>query len=318
MILQAAALTDSLGGLIPIIIAAGLIVMFAGLFVLTIVLMGPEGRFHLNRGLSGRGIDLLSYNPMTKGVESRNIRWDGQFWRAGKKGAHGIWLRLQTLTNPKDAESKQFNDAVTASTRWEGCKRAVLLASEEMCITLNMESAALITKSKEHSGILSRIKPGKGSNEQSEVDDEVGRIKEALNQAIEDEDKNEVDKLTKELFEAQAAAKARAMSPDIEDGLVALLKTMKGVGIQSLHILQPIDIADLVTFLQSASPLEMDETYESGKTAGIKLTTNPQKPGKPMNWIVLAILALVLVGGGLGIYYLISSGTLQNILPGGK
>jgi hypothetical protein len=293
---------ESLLPLLPLIILGGVTAFLFIIVLIQNVFMGPEGRFHLGRGISGKGIDLLCWDPMSKGVKSSAIRWDGKYWRNSGKKKEGIWLRLQTLVNPISDAEKQFNDAINSSNHWAGCRRPVLLADEELCITLNFETAGMVTKSKERR-LFS--------------DPEVERVKRELQDAIDSEEPNgRVDELTKQLHEARKKAQKTEAPKLNDDEIVARLKDMRDVGIETLHIVQPINPGDIETFIQGASPMEMEDTYESGKSEGILLMTQPKPVGAGFGkWLGVIILVAIVIVAGLGIMWLIQSGTLQKLMP---
>ena len=281
----------------PLVITVAVIILLTLFILLTFFWMGPEGRYHWSRGKSGGGIDLLSYDPMSKTVSPAKMRWDGKNWRSGEKGEVGIWLRLQTLANPKTSPEKQFNDALSMSTHWGGCHRPLLLATDEAGITLNFQTAATITKSGE---ALS--------------DTHVNELRAQIDAATDAGDNKRVDELTVTLHEAEKSLKGKADPSE----LLKTLQDMGGAGITMLRVIQPINPSDLETYIQSASPMELDDAHEAGKAEGIKLMTQPPKPGLGLGglwkWIIVAGIVIIL---GVGVFWLINSGTLQKILPGG-
>ena len=118
-------------------------------FVLTLVIfvlvfiMGAEGRYHLKRGFSGKGIDLLTYDRMTNSLSPRTIKYDGKYWTHGKDA---LYDSIDAIRNPSKAE-EIFNNAIANTPNWKGNRRPVLFAVEELCWVFTPDFLELLERS---------------------------------------------------------------------------------------------------------------------------------------------------------------------------
>lgn len=117
------------------------------LLIVFLFVMGQEGRYHLKRGFSPRGIDLLTYDRMSNSLSPKTIKRSSNFWVDGNKG---VYYPLNTIKNPSDAQ-KTLNTALSKTPHWKGNRRAILLAVEELCFTFTPEFIDLLAEARKAS-----------------------------------------------------------------------------------------------------------------------------------------------------------------------
>lgn len=119
-------------------------VLFLVLLVLTYLFMGREGRYHLKRGFSRGGVDLLSYDRFSNSFTPKTLKKEGTYWTSGRKD---IYLSLEAIKNP-DVNQEKYNQAISKTPHWSGNRRSVLLALDQLCFVFTPDFLSLLKSAK--------------------------------------------------------------------------------------------------------------------------------------------------------------------------
>lgn len=115
------------------------------LLVLTYIFMGSEGRYHLKRGFSRGGVDLLSYDRFNNSLTPKSLKKEGTYWTSGRKD---IYLSLEAIKNPNIGQEK-YNQAISGTPHWSGNRRSVLLALDQLCFVFTPDFLSLLKAAKD-------------------------------------------------------------------------------------------------------------------------------------------------------------------------
>jgi len=216
-------------------------VIFLGFIILLVVLliMGSEGRYHLKRGFSKKGVDLLNYDRTSNALISKTLRFNGKYWSDNKGG---IYETIDTIKNP-DESQKVFNEAIGRTPHWEGNRRPVLFAVEELFFTFTPDFLDLIQKAT----------PKEEGNDPTNpvlIEDNETKVKNPT-----DTEKKEVD----------------------EFSTLNWLKTRFKDNVKAIHVLKPIAMNIITEHIDGATPYVLRKSHDEGEDSGILKMTKPKK-----------------------------------------
>ena len=126
------------------LLLGGTNVILLVLLVLTYAFMGREGRYHLKRGFSRGGVDLLCYDRFSNSFTPRVLNKKGTYWTSGRKD---IYLSLEAIKNP-DVDQEKYNQAISKTPHWSGNRRSVLLGLEQLCFVFTPDFLSLLQAAK--------------------------------------------------------------------------------------------------------------------------------------------------------------------------
>lgn len=230
-------------------------VIFLGFIILIVVLliMGTEGRYHLKRGFSKRGVDLLNYDRTSNALVSKTLRFNGKYWSDNKGG---IYETIDTIKNPDEAQ-KVFNESIGRTPHWEGNRRPVLFAVEELFFTFTPDFLDLIQKA-----IPKAQNPGSLFNMES--------LKEIANPTHLGE--------TLEISGQKLNNPTSTESKDVDErSILNWLKTRFKDNVKSIHFLKPIGMNIIMEHIDGATPYALRKSHDEGEESGILKMTKPKK-----------------------------------------
>lgn len=280
----------------------GLIVAgFVTFFVLIIVLgqwiiAGKEGRFHIRRFIWRGGIDLLKYTPLSRELSMSKLKWDGKYWVEGKDAImNGIELEKDTSTI-----AERYNKAVTGSGRWEGSKRAVLMATQEMFFTFSHEFISMLGKASRFQKYLTKNKEA-DDPKQAAIDEQNARYTKFI---------EELEELKKVVKESKEYPTAKVF---IEDLLSQVQAGYEGVKIQTI-----VTADEISKYLEGVPSRVLREARQEGKVEGALEVTKPKEDGPSAAVKAVIISASVIMA--LVIAYVVITGQnpidgVKNVLP---
>ncbi len=222
--------------------------------------MGPEGRYHLKRGFSKKGVDLLLYNPMSNDFEPKTIKYNGKFWEFGKEA---IFFGLESIKNPATITEEQYNEAISKTPHWKGSRRPVLIATTELFYTFTPEFISFLSKA----------------------------VKTRMVDVIPDiEGSDKKWKYTNQ--NTQPSKKA------LDAGLMHSLLELAKRGYGKVNVLAVSNIETVLKHIDGTTAWYIRESFDMGEDSGIQLMTRPKKPIiKPITIIIGAavIIAIMLL-----------------------
>jgi hypothetical protein len=231
-----------------IIIMGGMMFLGFVIFLVVILIMGTEGRYHLKRGFNKRGVDLLNYDRTSNALISDTIRFNGKYWTNNKGG---IYETIDTIKNP-DESQKVFNEAIGRTPHWEGNRRPVLFAVEELFFTFTPDFLDLIQKA---------TPKGKRDNTLFNIESLTGN-----------------NPVKQELVEANIENTADDKTKDIdESSILNWLKTRFKDNVKAIHILKPIGMNIITDHIDGATPYALRKSHDEGEDSGILKMTKPKK-----------------------------------------
>jgi len=260
---------------------------------------GKEGRFMMGRFFRRGGIDLLSYERLSRQLKLDKIKWDGKYWVQGKEAT---MIGIEPAKGTKTTD-QQYNDAVSATARWEGNKRPVLMATQEMFFTWSTGFLDMITKATRFERFMELFT---GNPEQKKLAEEAYKKEyETLITEIKD---------IKETVEKEETGKWNTAKPLITD-----LLTQVQMGYNGIKMLSIVTADEINKYLEGATPRVLMESREQGKNEGILLMKEDEKKeGLPPMVKALAISASVIMA--LVIAYVVITGKnpvagIKDVLP---
>jgi len=159
-------LTGIIGGSIFVALFSFVMLVFVLLF------MKKEGRYHLSRSIFKSGIDLISIEPKSRGLECSVIKWTGDYF---EQGDEAILFNFDPLLNPNNPLEKMYNQVISETCYWKGSKRPVLFASEAAGFVFNPHISSAIEQAKNHED-YTKVKPIL-ENLQSMFSDKIVKIR---------------------------------------------------------------------------------------------------------------------------------------------
>ena len=271
--------------------------------------MGKEGRFHMGRFFRRGGIDLLQYMPLSKELVTTKINWDGKYWTEGKDAImNGIELEKDTTPT-----AEQYNKAITASGRWAGSKRPVLMATQEMFFVFSHGFLEMLGKASRFQKYMKRVqkytKRNESAEDQTEEDQKAAAIEErkAEYQTFLDE----LEQIKTHINESDKYMNAR--------GFVYGLLSQVQAGYTGVKIQTIVTADEISKYLEGAPSRVLREARQAGKNEGGLEMTKPDKgEGLPPMVKAIAISASVIMA--IVIAYVVITGqnpidSVKGVLP---
>jgi len=280
----------------------GLIAGFVVLFIIFLVggiwfIAGKEGRFHIRRFISRGGIDLLKYRPLSKQLSMSKIKWDGKYWVEGKDAIMvGIDQQKEVSTT-----SERYNAAVSASGSWEGSRRPVLIATEEMFFVFSHGFLELLRKAARLQKYVQRNKKDRNPK--------AGAVAEM---------NAELKQFTDELESIKTLVQEDEKYKNVKSFLTDLLSQVQ-LGYKGTKIITTLTADEVTKFLEGATPRILQEARLEGKVeGGLEMTKPDKKEGIPPMVKALAISASVIMA--LIIAYVVITGSnplegIKDVIP---
>jgi len=280
----------------------GLIAGFILLFIIFLVggiwfIAGKEGRFHIRRFLSRGGIDLLKYRPLSKQLSMSKIKWDGKYWVEGKDAIMvGIDQQKEITTT-----SERYNQAVTSTGSWEGSRRPVLIATEEMFFVFSHGFLDLLGRATRLQKYIEKNKHDR--NPKTAAIKELG-----------DDTKKFVDDLETLKTHVQNTPRYQQSQSFITD-----LLSQVQAGYNGVRTLSIVTAEEVSKFLEGATPRILQEARLEGKVeGGLEMTQPETREGMSPTVKALAISASVIMA--IVIAYVVITGSnpiegIQGALP---
>lgn len=231
-----------------VIIMGGVIFLGFTILIVVLLIMGSEGRYHLKRGFSKKGVDLLNYNRTSNALVSKTLRFNGKYWSDNKGG---IYETIDTIKNPDDAQ-KVFNEAIGRTPHWEGNRRPVLFAVDELFFTFTPDFLDLIQKATPKAEAIFDIESLKGHNPTDP----------ALIEIYETKKDNPTDTEPKEVDEVS---------------ILNWLKMRFKDNVKTIHFLKPIAMNIITEHIDGATPYALRKSHDEGEDSGILKMTKPRK-----------------------------------------
>lgn len=259
--------------------------------------MGKEGRFHMGRFFRRGGIDLLKYMPLSKQLTTTKIKWDGKYWVEGKDAImNGI--ELEKDTSPT---AEQYNQAITASGRWAGSKRPVLMATEEMFFVFSHGFLEMLGKASRFQKYVTRNKD-KPNPKQAAIAERENECKTFL---------DEIEAIKKEVNASEKYKNAKGF---VDNLLSQVQAGYTGVKIQTI-----VTADEISKYLEGAPSRVLREARQAGKNEGGLEMTKPDK-GEGLSPTVKAVVISAGVIMTLVIAYVVISGqnpidAVKDVLP---
>jgi len=228
-------------------------VIFLGFIILIVVLliMGSEGRYHLKRGFSKKGVDLLNYNRTSNALVSKTLRFNGKYWSDDKGG---IYETIDTIKNP-DESQKVFNEAIGRTPHWEGNRRPVLFAVEELFFTFTPDFLDLIQKATPKRDVHNNL-----------FDIESLRENNPTNPGL------------IEGYETKVTNPTDTEAKDVDEGsILNWLKMRFKDNVKAIHFLKPIGMNIITEHIDGATPYALRKSHDEGEDSGILKMTKPKK-----------------------------------------
>jgi len=280
------------------LLVTGFIVFFVLIIVLgQWIIAGKEGRFHIRRFISRGGIDLIKYTPLSRVLSMSRIQWDGKYWVEGKEAImNGIELEKDTSTT-----AERYNKAVTGSGRWEGSKRAVLMATQEMFFTFSHEFISMLGKASRFQKLLIKNKD-KEDPKQAAIDEQNKKYTEFIAELenIKTEVTKSTDYPTSKFF--------------IDNLLSQVQAGYEGVKIQTI-----VTSDEISKYLEGVPSRVLREARQEGKVEGSLEMTKPSEAGTSP--VVKAVIISAGVIMSFVIAYIVITGQnpvdgIKSVIPG--
>jgi len=105
-----------------------------------------EGRYHLKRSLSKGGLDLITLGPEGRILNTRTIKWTGDFFQNQNEA---IFHSFDPLLEDDPKFNKDYNELIRQASHWKGSKRPVVFGSEVVSMVSNPSLLTAIEASKD-------------------------------------------------------------------------------------------------------------------------------------------------------------------------
>lgn len=242
-------------------------VIFLGLiiFIVVLLMMGSEGRYHLRRGFNKKGVDLINYNRTSNALIAETIRFNGKYW-SNRKG--GIYETIDTIKNP-DSKQSTFNDAISRTPHWQGNRRPVLFAVEELFFTFTPDFMYLMQKA-----TLNEF-----DSEKLFDLEKLGSNPHAL---------NSTEKSNPESENTDTPESKKINGPFI----LNWLKERFEHNVRAIHFVNPIDMSLITDHIDGATAYVLRKSHDEGEDSGILKMT------KPKTGIALGTKGKIAIGAG--------------------
>jgi len=263
-------------------VASYLVIGFASLAfislivnVLTFILMGAEGRYHLKRGFSKKGVDLLLYNKMSNSFEQKTIKFNGKFWEFGKEA---IFFGLEALKNPENDTEESYNEAISKTPHWKYNRRPVLIATTELFYAFTPDFISFLSKG---------LRSSTPSDFEDWPDIETGKSYRKIT--------NNPSHIKKD----------NDKGIEIYKRLLDLAK--RGYG--KAFVIATANIQSVLEHIDGTTAWYIREAFDMGEDSGIQLMTRPKRPIISMTKLVIGAAAIF---GIIALLIILQKGGIPN------
>jgi hypothetical protein len=223
----------------------GIIIMGVMIFI-----MGREGRYFLKRGFGGGGVDVIKYDRMSNSFHLKSINKKGEYWTDGNNNE--LYESIEQIKGIAEG-SDTFNRAVSNTPHWNGNRRGVLLAVEELFWVFTPDFVDLMQKSHNN--------PHKPSV--TPTDSEYFAKDELLAFMGGDMEKEPVT--------------PQPETGETQKNIIEWFKDKFKSQIRYIHLMNPINPEVISNHIDGATAYALKRAHDEGEDSGILKMTKPKK-----------------------------------------